>query len=66
MSLLWVFAISLLASFTQRVSGFGFGIIAMTVFSFALPSYGEATALSGMRPYICRHGHKDAQAGALA
>ena len=48
MSLLWVFAISLLASFTQRVSGFGFGIIAMTVFSFALPSYGEATALSGM------------------
>ena len=48
MSLLWIFAISLLASFTQRVSGFGFGIIAMTVFSFALPSYGEATALSGM------------------
>ena len=48
MSLLWVFAISLLASFTQRVSGFGFGIIAMTVFSFALPSYGEATALSGL------------------
>ena len=45
---IWVFAISLLASFVQRVSGFGFGIIAMAVFTYLLPSYGEATALSGM------------------
>ena len=45
---IWVFAISLFASFVQRVSGFGFGIIAMAVFTYLLPSYGEATALSGM------------------
>lgn len=47
-TLIWVLAISLLASFVQRVSGFGFGIVAMAVFTYLLPSYGEATALSGM------------------
>ena len=36
------------ASLTQRVTGFGFGIIAMTVLPYLLPSYGEATALSGL------------------
>ena len=36
------------ASFTQRVTGFGFGIIAMTMLPYLLPSYGEATALSGL------------------
>ncbi len=36
------------AAFVQRVSGFGFGIFIMTVLPFLLPSYGEATALSGM------------------
>ena len=41
---IWVFAISLFASFVQRVSGFGFGIIAMAVFTYLLPSYGEACA----------------------
>lgn len=35
------------ASFTQRVSGFGFGIFIMTVLPHIMPSYGEATALSG-------------------
>ena len=32
----------------QRVSGFGFGIFIMTVLPFLLPTYGEATALSGL------------------
>lgn len=36
------------ASFVQRVSGFGFGIFIMTVLPYLLPSYGEATTLSGM------------------
>jgi len=39
---------SCIGSFIQRVSGFGFGIFVMTVFPYLLPSYGEATALSGM------------------
>jgi len=36
------------ASFTQRVTGFGFGIVVMTVLPYLLPSFGEATALSGL------------------
>lgn len=36
------------ASFVQRVSGFGFGIFIMTMLPFILPSYGEATTLSGI------------------
>jgi len=36
------------ASFTQRVTGFGFGIFIMTVLPHIMPSYGEATALSGL------------------
>lgn len=35
------------ASFVQRVSGFGFGIFIMTVLPSLMPSYGEATTLSG-------------------
>lgn len=38
----------LAGSFIQRVTGFGFGIFVMTIFPFLLPSYGEATALSGL------------------
>lgn len=37
-----------MGSFIQRVSGFGFGIFVMTMLPYLLPSYGEATALSGM------------------
>lgn len=37
-----------MGSFFQRVSGFGFGIFVMTMLPYLLPSYGEATALSGM------------------
>lgn len=36
------------ASFVQRVSGFGFGIFIMTVLPYLMPSYGEATTLSGI------------------
>lgn len=36
------------ASFIQRVSGFGFGIFIMTILPFLMPSYGEATTLSGL------------------
>ena len=36
------------ASFVQRVSGFGFGIFIMTLLPHVMPSYGEATALSGL------------------
>ncbi|MCQ2123854.1 MAG: sulfite exporter TauE/SafE family protein [Fibrobacter sp.] len=43
-----LFGMSCMGSFIQRVSGFGFGIFVMTVFPHILPSYGEATALSGM------------------
>lgn len=37
-----------IASFIQRVSGFGFGIFIMTLLPYILPSYGESTALSGL------------------
>ena len=43
-----LFAFALAASFLQRVSGFGFGILIMTVLPYIMPSYGEATALSGL------------------
>ena len=39
---------SLGASLTQRVCGFGFGIFIMMVLPFIMPSIGEATALSGL------------------
>lgn len=36
------------AAFVQRVSGFGFGIFIMTALPYLMPSYGEATTLSGL------------------
>lgn len=36
------------ASFVQRVSGFGFGIFIMTALPYIMPSYAEATTLSGL------------------
>lgn len=39
---------AMVASFTQRVSGFGFGIFMMTILPHIAPSYGEATALCGL------------------
>lgn len=43
-----LFSASILASFIQRVSGFGFGIFIMTILPYILPSYGESTTLSGL------------------
>lgn len=39
---------ALAASFVQRVCGFGFGIFIMSVLPHIMPSYGEATTLSGL------------------
>lgn len=43
-----IFLLTLGASFVQRTTGFGFGIFIMTALPFLMPSYGEATALSGL------------------
>lgn len=46
--LLLLIVMSCGAAFVQRVSGFGFGIFIMTVLPYLLPTYGEATTLSGL------------------
>lgn len=46
--LFFIFLLAICASFIQRVSGFGFGIFVMIFFPLFLPSYGEATTLSGL------------------
>lgn len=43
-----IFLLAVLGSFILRTVGFGFGIFIMTVLPFLMPSYGEATCLSGM------------------
>ena len=43
-----IFILSIGASFVQRTTGFGFGIFIMTMLPFFLPTYGEATTLSGL------------------
>lgn len=48
MTLLLIFLLALVASFIQRVSGFGFGIFVMMFFPFFLPGYGESVMLSGL------------------
>ena len=48
MTLLFVFILTIIASFIQRVSGFGFGIFVMMFFPFFLPSYGVSVMLSGL------------------
>ena len=47
-TLLFIFLLTIAASFIQRVSGFGFGIFVMMFFPFFLPSYGESITLSGL------------------
>ncbi|MBQ5663822.1 MAG: sulfite exporter TauE/SafE family protein [Bacteroidaceae bacterium] len=47
-TLLFIFLLTIAASFIQRVSGFGFGIFVMMFFPFLLPSYGESITLSGL------------------
>lgn len=46
--ILFFFLFCLLAAIVQRVSGFGFGIVIMTVLPYIMPTYGEATTLSGL------------------
>ncbi len=43
-----IFMLAVGASFVQRTTGFGFGIFIMTLLPFLMPSYGEATTLSGL------------------
>lgn len=43
-----IILLSIAASFIQRTTGFGFGIFIMTVLPYIMPSYGEATTLSGL------------------
>lgn len=51
--ILVLFLSAFAATFVQRVSGFGYGIAFMSVAPFLMPSYGEATALSGMLAVVC-------------
>ena len=43
-----IFLLSIGASFMQRTTGFGFGIFIMTMLPYFMPTYGEATTLSGI------------------
>lgn len=43
-----IFLLAVGASFVQRTTGFGFGIFIMTALPLLMPSYGEATTLSGL------------------
>lgn len=45
-----------LSTFIQRITGFGFGIVFMTVAPFLMPSYAEAISLSGMLAIVCALG----------
>ena len=46
--ILQIILLSIAASFIQRTTGFGFGIFIMTMLPYLMPSYGEATTLSGL------------------
>ena len=48
-----IFVVALGAAFLQRVAGFGFGIMFMSVMPFFAPSYAEALTLSGTLALIC-------------
>ncbi|MBQ0023798.1 MAG: sulfite exporter TauE/SafE family protein [Prevotellaceae bacterium] len=47
-AIILLIAFTIGAAFVQRTTGFGFGIFIMTMLPYLLPSYGEATTLSGM------------------
>lgn len=51
--IIFIILFAFAATFIQRVTGFGFGIVFMTAAPFLMPSYGEATALSGMLALMC-------------
>jgi len=46
--LIAIFILSIGASFVQRTTGFGFGIFIITMLPYFMPTYGEATTLSGI------------------
>lgn len=46
-SAVYIFLLTIVSSFIQRTVGFGFGIFIMTMLPLLMPSYGEATTLSG-------------------
>lgn len=48
MTIVFLILFAVGAAFIQRTTGFGFGIFIMTILPHLLPSYGEATALSGL------------------
>lgn len=48
MDIFYIILLAMGASFVQRTTGFGFGIFIMTMLPFLMPSYGEATTLSGL------------------
>lgn len=48
-----IFLLAFGGSYIQRVSGFGFGIFVMTALPYLMPSFGEATALSGLMAIVC-------------
>lgn len=47
-NLIYILLLSVGASFIQTTTGFGFGIFIMTLLPYLMPSYGEATTLSGL------------------
>lgn len=55
-SIVIIVAFAFIATFIQRVTGFGFGIVFMSVVPFLMPGYGEATALSGLLALVCAIG----------
>lgn len=44
----YILLLASVASFIQRVSGFGFGIFVMMFFPFFIPTFGEAITISGL------------------
>ena len=50
--LILLLTLAFASSFLQRVTGFGFGILLMTVLPYLAPSYAEATAVSGLLAII--------------
>lgn len=48
MTWLYIILLCVVAGFIQRTTGFGFGIFIMTMLPYLLPSYAEATTLSGL------------------
>ena len=51
---LYIFLLSIGASFIQRTTGFGFGIFIMTMLPFLMPTYGEALAITTSAAIVWR------------